>query len=199
VGVVARKLACKLSAVPASYHCPLFTPPTFVELLMASTPWIRVAACAVILLPLAATAAELKLEGEQPILVHADAAANDPDHNITRFSGHFTLSGTDWPIESDVALVYGPLEAPTRVLLEGKPARIWIKRNGIERDVAASADAIEYLREANKLVLTGGAVLVDGTRRTLTSTGFEYDLNRDRMSSSGPIKITAAPEHADAP
>lgn len=164
---------------------------------MVSTPWFRFAAYAVILLPVLAVAAELKLEGVQPILVHADAAANDPDHNVTRFSGHFTLSGTDWPIESDVALVYGPLEAPTRVLLKGKPARIWIKRNGIERDVAAAADSIEYLREEDKLVLTGNAVLVDGTRRTLTSTGFEYDLTSDRMSSSGPIKITAAPERND--
>lgn len=160
-----------------------------------------VALCSAIVAALLAagslSAAKLTVPADRPIRVTADSASNDPDKNITEFRGHFSLSGTDWPLESDQATVYGPIEKPTRVVLKGRPARIWIKRNGRDRDVSAEADEIDYLPDEHRLRLQGNVSLAESSGRHVSSDGFEYDLKTDRMKSIGPIRIQAQPEKSD--
>ncbi len=144
------------------------------------------------------SAAKLTVPADRPIQVTADSASNDPDANVTEFRGHFSLSGTDWPLEGDQATVYGPIEQPNRVVLKGRPARIWIRRHGRDRDVSAEANEIDYLPDEHKLRLQGNVRLAESSGRHVSSDGFEYDLETDKMKSIGPIRIQAQPGNADS-
>ena len=146
----------------------------------------------------AASAAKLTVPADRPIRVTADSASNDPDTNITEFRGHFSLSGTDWPLEGEQATVYGPIEKPERVVLRGSPARIWVRRHGRDRDVSAEADEIDYLPDQDILRLQGNVSLTESSGRHVSSDGFEYDLKTDKMRSIGPIRIQAQPDKAPA-
>lgn len=154
-------------------------------------------------MPIMANAAKFTLPSERPIVVRADSVANDPEQNTTRLQGHFSIEGSDWPMQADEAMVYGPLENPSRVLIVGKPARIWVKNNGIDRDVMAEADEIEYTRGLEILRLRGNALLVQGGRRSLAGEYFEYDLKTEKVSQGGPVRISIlpakpAPDESDA-
>ncbi|PIQ37973.1 MAG: hypothetical protein COW59_04145 [Lysobacterales bacterium CG17_big_fil_post_rev_8_21_14_2_50_64_11] len=151
-----------------------------------------------LLLPASSQAAKFTLPAERPIVVRADVVANDPEQNVTRLRGNFSIEGSDWPMQADQATVYGPLENPTRVLVTGNPARIWVKNNGIERDVAAQANEIEYARNLEVLRLRGNAQLVQGGRRSLAGEYFEYDLKADKVSQGGPVRISILPAKAAA-
>lgn len=161
--------------------------------------WLGIVAALLAAGPL--SAAKLTVPADRPIRVTADSATNDPDENVTEFQGHFSLSGTDWPLEGDRATVYGPIEKPLRVVLEGRPARIWIRRHGRDRDVSAEAEVIDYRPDEHKLRLQGNVNLVESSGRHVSSDGFEYDLETEKMNSTGPIRIQAQPEKAadDAP
>lgn len=144
-------------------------------------------------MPVIAHAVKFTLPPERPIVVRADSVANDPEQNITRLHGHFSIEGSDWPMQADEATVYGPLENPTRVLVIGNPARIWVKNNGIERDVMAEANEIDYTRSLEVLRLRGNARLVQGGKRSLAGEYFEYDLKSEKVSQGGPVRISILP------
>lgn len=165
-----------------------------------SSRWWQAALCAVMTtLPTLSLAAKLTLPAERPIVVRADSASNDPETNVTTFRGHFELQGTDWPTQADIATVYGPLEDPQRVVVTGNPARIWVRRKGIDRDVAAQADEIEYTRGLDVMRLNGHARIVESGRHLLEGDHFEYDLNTNQVKQGGPVRISILPKEAPAP
>lgn len=155
----------------------------------------RVLICVAMLAPtMAAYAAKLTLPSERPIVVRADSASNDPETNVTVFRGHFELQGTDWPMQADEATVYGPLEDPQRVVVLGHPARIWVKRNGIDRDIEAQAREIEYTRGLDVLRLRGNARVIESGRNQLAGDHFEYDLKTNKVKQGGPVRISILPK-----
>src|SRR3546814_18287013 len=91
-------------------------------------------------------------------------------------------------MQADDATGYGPLEKPTRVLITGQPARIGVKNKGIERDVMAEANEIEYARNLDVVRLRGNARIVEGGRRSLAGEYFEYDLKTDKVRRGGPVR-----------
>lgn len=162
--------------------------------------WARSMVCVgMLVVPMVSVAAKFALPAERPIVVRADSASNDPDTNVTVFRGHFELQGTDWPMQADQATVYGPLEDPQRVLVTGTPARIWVKRKGVDRDVAAQADEIEYTRGLDVLRLRGNARVVESGRHVLEGDHFEYDLNTNQVKQGGPVRISILPKGDTAP
>lgn len=144
-----------------------------------------------------ADAAKLTLPSERPIVVRADFAANDPDNNVTRFQGHFSIEGTDWPTQADTAIVYGPLEDPERVVISGNPAHLWVNRSGIDRQVEAQAREIEYTRNLEVLRLRGDARVIEGGRRSLESEYFEYDLKTEKVRHGRPVRIRILPAKSE--
>lgn len=166
---------------------------------MSSRCW-RAMLCAVVVMCASPShAAKLTLPAERPIVVRADSASNDPEANVTTFRGHFELQGTDWPMQADQATVYGPLEDPQRVLVVGNPARIWVRRKGIDRDVAAQADEIEYTRGLDVMRLSGNARIVESDRHVLEGDHFEYDLKANRVKQGGPVRISILPKDDASP
>ena len=147
--------------------------------------------------PFGAAAAEkdvkISLPKDRPIVVRADSVASDPERDLTIFRGNFEVEGTDWPIQADLAQFFGPIENPTRVVISGKPARIWLRYKGVDRDIAAEAAEIELQRKPDIVKLRGGAKLVRSGRMTLEGDHFEYDVTAGKIIKSGPVRITVLP------
>jgi lipopolysaccharide transport protein LptA len=137
----------------------------------------------------AAAAEKLPLPSGRPIVIRADAVAADPGRDVTSFRGRFEVEGTDWPLQADTAVIYGPLEKPERVVVTGKPARVWIKRKGVERAIAAIAEEIEYQREPEVLYLRGRARVQRGDRVTLEGDHFTYDIAGGEVVRSGRVRV----------
>ena len=151
--------------------------------------------------PLVAAAADSKLSlpKDRPIVVRADSVASDPERDLTIFRGNFEIEGTDWPIQADLAQVFGPIENPTRVVISGKPARLWLRYKGVERDIAAEASEIEFQRKPDVVKLRGNAKMVRSGRMTLEGDHFEYDVAAGKIIKSGPVRITVLPSSPSTP
>ncbi len=120
------------------------------------------------------------------ISISADEASEDEQPGILHFNGHFLMQSTDWQLTSEEATVYGSPDKPDRVYLEGSPARFLINLNDQENrgQIKATAPVVEYLRNGNLLMLSGGATLMLGDE-VIRSTHIEYDINTNRYRASG--------------
>jgi lipopolysaccharide export system protein LptA len=148
------------------------------------------------------------------VSIVADNAWEGDDVDVIHFEGNFELRAPDWYMSADTATVYGKLDNPDKVVLEGKPAKIYFLRDtgpntepgtepGTEKneqsgqttlpatrsepdldDVEGSALLIEYMRGSNKLKMTGSASLKRKDNQ-LSSEVIEYDIDADRYSASG--------------
>lgn len=142
----------------------------------------------------------LDFNSNDTVTVTADRAWEADEDDVIHFSGQFELRAPDWSLLGDTAVVYGNLDNPDRVVVEGKPARIAFLRepedsaDTVER-VDGEALFVEYFRATDKLVMRGAANL---TRKdsTLVSEVIEYDVESDRYSASGEggISIQFNPE-----
>ena len=149
----------------------------------------------------------LDLSSDDTVTITAQRAWEDSEGDITHFSGRFELRAPDWYVSADTAVVYGKLDDPDRLIVEGKPAKIFILRD-TEKSTSASdsnsdskpniegvASTIEYYRTTNTLKMRGLAIL---TRKdnTLSSEIIEYDIDEDSYSAGGEggINIQFSPE-----
>lgn len=126
------------------------------------------------------------------VTITAERAWEDDEAGVIHFSGLFELRAPDWYLFGDSAVVYGKLDNPDRVVVEGKPAKISFLRNTEDNtDISASQERVdgtaffvEYFRATDKLIMRGAASL---TRKdsTLVSEGIEYDVDTDHYSAGG--------------
>ena len=134
----------------------------------------------------------LKFSSNDTVTVTAERAWEADEVDVIHFSGQFELRAPDWSLFGDSAVVYGKLDNPDRVVVEGTPARISFLRNesgdsgrteAPER-VDGEASVVEYFRSTDKLVMRGAARL---TRKdsSLVSELIDYDVDADRYSASG--------------
>ena len=140
----------------------------------------------------------LDFNSDDTITIIADKAREGDQADVIHFSGNFELRAPDWYMSADSATVYGKLDNPDKVILEGRPAKIYFLRdNGEDADtseststeldrenIEGSALKIEYLRTINKLKMTGSATLKRKDNQ-LSSEVIEYDIDADRYSASG--------------
>ena len=122
----------------------------------------------------------------ETISISAEEAIEDELPGILHFNGHFLMQSTDWKVASNRATFYGNLDKPDRIYLEGDPARFLVARtdNSAQGPIDASASVVEYLREANKLKLSGQATLMLGDE-VIRSTYIEYDISTNRYQAGG--------------
>jgi len=122
---------------------------------------------------------------EDTIVVSAEHARQFDDVEMMTFYGHFSLQAGDWRLRADSARLYGALEDPDRVIINGTPAYIWVHDEQRNRDVEGSGARIEYDRVRDIIRLSGGAFLDDGTR-TFNSGFIEFDIPGNHVSAAGP-------------
>ena len=143
-------------------------------------------------------AGPLDFSSEDTVTITAQRAWEGEEVDVIHFSGNFELQAPDWSMAGDKAVVYGNLDNPDRVIVEGGPARISFLREAegssgeavSEEKVDGEASVVEYLRATDKLIMTGAAQLVRKDS-TLASELIEYDVDTDRYSAGGEggIKI----------
>lgn len=130
------------------------------------------------------------------VSIRADAAWEDERPGIVHFSGHFLLKAAEWSVSAEKATLYGDLDDPDVIVLEGSPAHVLVQRQakGVAREVSASAPQIEYQRQSRIIKMTGGAELRE-KQEVLHSDEIEYDIEHDRYRAGGAegIFIEVAP------
>lgn len=120
------------------------------------------------------------------ISISADEAREDEQAGILHFNGNFLMQSSDWKLTSEVATVYGRPDQPDRVFLEGSPARFVVTRNDgpNQGPIKAAASVVEYLRDANLLILSGEARLELGDE-VIRSADIKYDISTNRYQAGG--------------
>ncbi|MDX2416198.1 MAG: LptA/OstA family protein [Xanthomonadales bacterium] len=120
------------------------------------------------------------------ISINADEASEDEQPGILHFNGHFLMKSSDWQLTAEEATVYGRPDRPDRVYLEGSPARFLVNRKDHtgQDQIKAAALVVEYLRDANLLVMSGGATLMLGDE-VIRSAHIEYDISTNRYQAGG--------------
>ena len=138
----------------------------------------------------------LDFSSDDSVIIKADSAWEDATEDVVHFSGGFTLRAPDWYVSADTAVVYGKLDDPDKVQLNGNPARIFFLRTGSDTDsptrndgepadrTEGTATDIEYLRSTNVVKLSGSATL-KRDEDVLVSEKIEYDVDSDRYTASG--------------
>lgn len=133
---------------------------------------------------------------DDTVSITAENAWEDDKANVIHFSGKFELRAPDWYLSADSAVVYGDLDNPDKVVLKGKPAKIYFLRDtndqtkqgndssSNKQSVEGEASRIEYYRATNKLRMQGSASLRRKDNK-LASEIIEYDVDADRYSASG--------------
>ncbi len=143
----------------------------------------------------------LDLSSDDTVTITAERAWEDSEGDITHFSGHFELRAPDWYVSADTAVVYGKLDDPDKLVVEGRPAKIFILRDAQENasdagpNIEGVAATIEYHRTSNILEMRGAAILTREDN-TLSSEIIEYDIDEDSYSAGGEggINIQFSPE-----
>jgi lipopolysaccharide transport protein LptA len=147
----------------------------------------------------------LGFNSDDTITITAERGWEGDEADVIHFSGKFELHAPDWSMAGDTAAVYGKMDNPDRVVVEGSPARISFLRKDDENPddadaqekVDGAANFVEYFRATDKLIMRGAASL---TRKdsNLASQLIEYDVDTDRYSASGEgginIQFTADDE-----
>jgi lipopolysaccharide transport protein LptA len=136
-------------------------------------------------------AGPLDFSSDETVTVTAQRAWEGDEVNVIHFSGNFELHAPDWSMAGDTAVVYGDLDDPDRVIVEGKPARVSFLRpeddaGGTAEDeqIDGAAQFVEYFRATDKLVMRGNASLLR-KESELSSELIEYDVETDRYSAGG--------------
>ena len=139
-----------------------------------------------VLLAIPCSAAPLGEGAFEMISINADEAREEEHPGILHLNGNFRMQSSDWDLTSETATVYGSPNKPDRVFLKGSPARFLINRtDGTgQGEIEATAPEVEYLREANRLMLSGGATLLLGDE-IIRSANIEYDIGTNRYQAGG--------------
>lgn len=140
----------------------------------------------------ASSAGSIEFSSGDTVTVTAERAWEADEVDVIHFSGRFELRAPDWYLSGDSATVYGNLDNPDRVVVEGKPARIAFLREADENAenaepperVDGAASFVEYFRSTDKLVMRGEATL-KRKESTLASEVIEYDVDANRYSAGG--------------
>lgn len=134
------------------------------------------------------------LSNDDTINVTADEAWEERGKATTHFQGNFRLLGPDWSVSADKAVLYGPLDNPDKVIAQGNPARIVVRKTNGEGEVVGVGSRIEYRHLNNVIELTGEATVTDADN-IMTSSVLSYDLTAERIIASGPegVKMTLDP------
>jgi len=122
------------------------------------------------------------------ISVSADEAFEDTEPDILHLRGHFFMRSNEWQLISDRATVYGQVNKPEKLHLEGAPAHFQIQQSDTGPVEAAAPDMV-YERASNTLRLSGGAVL-KLEKEIIRSTRIVFDIGNNHYRAGGTGGVT---------
>jgi lipopolysaccharide transport protein LptA len=140
---------------------------------------------------------EFTITSEDMVAIHADQAWEDITPDTVHFSGHFEMRVRDMVLHADRASVYGKLDDPDRVIMEGSPTHLSLSQTQGQRvqTVQAQAKEIVFEKASGLMRLNGSARLSQGSN-VLFGEHIEYDIRHDRFrtSSETGLEINLHPQ-----
>ncbi len=133
---------------------------------------------------------QFSITSEDMVAIHADQAWEAIEPDTLHFAGHFEMRVGDLVLNADRATLYGKLNDPDRLVLQGSPARLsasQTKDDGVQT-VQAEAQEMFYERESDLMLLNGAARLTQGDN-VLVSDRIEYDIRTDRFRTQGQTGV----------
>ncbi len=121
----------------------------------------------------------------EAILIRADRAWEERlgDETVLSLAGSFAMSGDRWSIEADSASVFGDVENPERIEIQGSPARASFTD---DRGRVAKAEGRQIVyRYQQELVEIHGDAKLNNEDLSIVSSRIVYDLGQQRLQSSG--------------
>ena len=133
---------------------------------------------------------QFSITSEDMVALHADQAWEAIEPDTLHFAGHFEMRVGDMVLSADRATLYGKLNDPDRLVLEGSPARLSVSQTTSEGVETIQAEAQEMLYERKSAVmLLNGAARLTQDDNVLVSDRIEYDIKADRFRTQGQTGV----------
>ena len=128
------------------------------------------------------------------VIARAQEAWESDNGDIMFIQGDLQLRGSHWHIYADTARVEGKLGDPTRVVVDGSPARIVVSRDNDPQPLEGRSRHLDFDPRAKKLRLDGAATIVKG-QESISSESIRYSLDRNTFEagSHGRVKVVTGP------
>jgi lipopolysaccharide export system protein LptA len=144
----------------------------------------------------ALSAAALKDDNQQPMLIEADTVEVDEGKSTSLYVGHVQVDQGSMRLLADQVTVHHRSDRRIKyIIARGNPASYRQQMEGDKGPVQAFAKRMDYDADRDELILTDEAILIQGTDR-ITSERIVYDRANARMlaGGGGRVKITITPE-----
>ena len=144
----------------------------------------------------ALTAAALKDDDKQPMLIEADSVQVDEGQSTSLYVGHVQVDQGTMRLLADQVTVHHRSDRHVKyIIARGTPASYKQDMDGGKPPVQGYAKRMDYDAERDELVLTDEALLIQGADR-IASERIVYDRATARMQAGGGgrVKLTMTPE-----
>lgn len=127
---------------------------------------------------------------EDTVIARAQEAWESDDGDTMFIRGDLRLRGSHWRIYADTARVEGKLGDPSRVVVDGSPARIVVSRDAASQPLEGQSRHLEFDPRAKLMRLDGAATVVRG-QDSISSESIRYSLDRNTFEagSHGRVKV----------
>ena len=127
---------------------------------------------------------------EETVTISAREAWEDEAPDVINFRGDFQLETTQWQIRSEEATLYGNLDDPDTVILDGTPAVFIIEVHDDESPyrVEGKATRIIYEKALDSIFLQGDASISNGDS-LLEGGSIRYYIGNDEISATGEAGV----------
>lgn len=128
-------------------------------------------------------------DSEQPIFINSNSAMKDDKQGLTIYKGSVDMTQGTLRIDAEKITIYSNAEAVTKIIAEGKPAKLKQKPEIDKGDVTARASMIEYWVGEKKLRLSQNAH-IDQDGSTIKGETIRYDMSNARIEADGGTETT---------
>ena len=132
---------------------------------------------------------------DDAIIVRARKAHEAENGSVMFLQGGLELRAPEWRIDANRGEIFGKLEDPDRIVVDGDPARISVSRSDDGEIFDGRGQHIEFEPNGRTVKLEGEAVVVKG-RQSIRSPSIEYALDEDKFSAGedGRVRVVTTPK-----
>ena len=132
-------------------------------------------------------------ELKDTVIARAEEAWESDNGDVMFIRGDLQLRGSHWQIRADTARVEGKLGSPTRVVVDGNPARIIVTGDD-SQPLEGRSQHLDFDPPAKLMRLEGAAMIVKG-KESISSESIRYSLDRKTFEAGthGRVKVVTAP------
>ena len=141
-------------------------------------------AFAVAAMLVAACAAALPEDRNQPIQLEASRGQLDQKTGVSIYEGNVVITQGSMRLNADTATIYVKDSSFQRMDATGNPANLRYKPAADKPEIQGTSKRVEYDVASAKVVMTGGVRVVQG-QDIFTGDRLEYDLKDDVIRAKG--------------